>query len=40
MEDVGLVEIYNSRVGSAITFSCVLGWETPEKPENERETCD
>ncbi len=39
MEDAGLVEIYNSRVGSAITFSCVMGWETPEKPENERGTC-
>lgn len=39
MEDAGLFEIYNSRVGSAITFSCVMGWETPEKPEDERETC-
>jgi hypothetical protein len=38
MEDAGLVEIYNSRVGSAIIFSCVKGWETPEKPEDERET--
>lgn len=35
MEDAGLVEIYNSRVGSAITFSCVNGWETPKKPEND-----
>ncbi len=33
MEDAGLVEIYNSRVGSAITFSCVTSWETPDKPE-------
>ena len=39
MEAVGLVEIYNSRIGSAITFSCVMGCETPEKPEDERETC-
>lgn len=40
MEDAVLVEIYNSRVGSAITFSCVTGWETPEKPESERENND
>ena len=33
MEDAGLVEIFNSRIGSAITFSCVTGWETPDKPE-------
>lgn len=39
MEDAGLVEIYNSRVGSAITFSCVNGWEKPVKPEDEREPC-
>lgn len=32
MEDTGLVEIFNSRIGSAITFSCVMGWETPDKP--------
>ena len=32
MEDAGLVEIYNSRIGSAITFSCVTDWETPDKP--------
>lgn len=35
MEAVGLVEIYNSRIGSAITFSCVTGWETPDKPDNQ-----
>ena len=32
MVAVGLVEIYNSRIGSVITFSCVTGWETPDKP--------
>lgn len=38
MEDAGLVEIYNSRIGSAITFSCVTGWETPDKSVNDGET--
>ena len=27
MEAVGLVSIYNSRIGSAMTFVCVSGWE-------------
>ena len=40
MEAVGLVEIYNSRIGSAITFSCVTGWETPDKPEDDSEIND
>lgn len=40
MEAVGLVEIYNSRIGSAITFSCVTGWETPDKPIDDGETAD
>ena len=40
MEDAGLVEIYNSRVGSAITFSCVTSWETPDKPEDDSEIND
>ena len=40
MEDAGLVEIYNSRIGSAITFSCVTGWETPDKPIDDGETND
>lgn len=40
MEAVGLVEIYNSRIGSAITFSCVTGWETPDKPDDDREIND
>lgn len=37
MEDAGLVEIYNSRVGSAITFSCITCWETPDKPDDDSE---
>ena len=40
MEDAGLVEIFNSRIGSAITFSCVTGWETPDKPDVDSETND
>lgn len=40
MVAVGLVEIYNSRIGSAITFSCVTGWETPDKPIDDGETND
>lgn len=40
MEAVGLVGIYNSRIGSAITFSCVTGWETPDKPEDDSEIND
>lgn len=27
MEAVGLVSIYNSRVGSALSFTCMEGWE-------------
>lgn len=30
MEAVGLVSIYNSRVGSALSFTCMTGWENPE----------
>lgn len=26
MEAVGLVNIYNSRIGSALSFSCITGW--------------
>ena len=40
MEAVGLVGIYNSRIGLAITFSCVTGWETPDKPEDDSEIND
>ncbi|WP_289869526.1 hypothetical protein [uncultured Muribaculum sp.] len=40
MEAVGLVEIYNSRIGSVITFSCVTGWETPDKPIDDSEIND
>lgn len=40
MEAVGLVEIYNSRIGSVITFSCVTGWETPDKPDDDSEIKD
>lgn len=40
MEAVGLVEIYNSRIGSVITFSCVTGWETPNKPIDDSEIND
>ncbi len=40
MEAVGLVEIYNSRIGSSITFSCVTGWETPDKPDDDSEIND
>jgi hypothetical protein len=40
MVAVGLVEIYNSRIGSAITFSCVTGWETPDKPDDDSEIKD
>lgn len=31
MEAAGLVSIYNSRIGSAISFSCVTGWENPDR---------
>lgn len=27
MEAAGLVSIYNSRIGSALSFSCITGWE-------------
>ncbi len=30
MEAVGLVSIYNSRVGSALSFTCITGWEKPD----------
>ena len=30
MDAVGLVSIYNSRVGSVISFTCVSGWENPD----------
>jgi hypothetical protein len=30
MEDVGLVNIYNSRVGSALSFTCISDWENPD----------
>lgn len=40
MVAVGLVEIYNSRIGSVITFSCVTGWETPDKPIDDSEIKD
>lgn len=30
MEAAGLVSIYNSRIGSAISFSCIMGWENPD----------
>lgn len=40
MEDAGLVEIYNSRIGSAITFSCVTGWETPDNQADDSEIND
>ena len=40
MVAVGLVEIYNSRIGSVITFSCVTGWETPDKPDDDSEIKD
>lgn len=26
MEAIGLVSIYNSRIGSALSFSCITGW--------------
>lgn len=28
MEAVGIVKIYNSRIGSALTFTCIPGWES------------
>ena len=40
MVAVGLVEIYNSRIGSVITFSCLTGWETPDKPIDDSEIND
>lgn len=30
MEAVGLVSIYNSRVGSALSFTCITCWEKPD----------
>lgn len=37
MEVVGLAEIYNSRIGSAITFSCITCWEAYDKPDDDSE---
>lgn len=31
MEAVGLVAIFNSRIGSAMSFVCVRGWENPHE---------
>lgn len=28
MKAVGLVEIYNSRIGSALSFTCIPGWQS------------
>lgn len=33
MENLGLIEIYNSRVGSAVTFTCVETWRDKEPAE-------
>lgn len=30
MEAVGLVSVYNSRVGSALSFTCITGWDNPD----------
>lgn len=30
IEAIGLVNIYNSRIGSALSFTCVSGWENPD----------
>lgn len=30
MEAAGLVSIYNSRVGSALSFTCIVDWENPD----------
>lgn len=30
METAGLVSIYNSRIGSALSFSCITGWNNPD----------
>lgn len=30
MEAAGLVSIYNSRVGSALSFTCISCWENPD----------
>lgn len=30
METAGLVRIFNSRVGSALSFTCISGWENPD----------
>lgn len=34
MEAAGLVSIYNSRIGSALSFSCITDWETTEGEVN------
>lgn len=33
MEAAGLVSIYNSRVGSALSFTCIVGWENPDEQQ-------
>lgn len=30
MEAAGLVRIFNSRIGSALSFTCISGWENPD----------
>lgn len=30
METAGLVRIFNSRIGSALSFTCISGWENPD----------
>ena len=30
METAGLVAIYNSRIGSTLSFSCIMGWKNPD----------
>ncbi len=30
MEAAGLVSIYNSRIGSAVSFSCIMGWKNSD----------
>ena len=30
METAGLVAIYNSRIGSAVSFSCIMGWKNSD----------
>lgn len=30
MEAAGLVRIFNSRIGSALSFTCIIGWKKPD----------